>query len=175
MTLVTCVQFTSCAVHDPGMDSLSNFSYMAMAITHILGVYLYIYTCMSSAMYIEHYSLRLSVSATLCHPCAYCTDPALTKTYNGFTNSLMIICMQATCIHMQRVFLVSAFVPLYLAIRVCKSLHACVASYTRGTCACCLVMRVFVSALCMSHAWDTCGLFKLLYHISCSVCAIQIL
>ena len=36
-------------------------------------------------MYIKHYSLRLSINATLCHPSASCTDPASMKTYNDKT------------------------------------------------------------------------------------------
>ena len=124
------------AVHDPGMDSLSNFSYMAMAIAQILGVYTYTYihAC-------HHYSLRLNVSAMLCHPCASCTDAASMKTYNDKTKfyKQSYDYMYASYVHvyirMQRVFLVSPFVHYnYLATRMCKSLHVYVASYTYGTC-----------------------------------------
>ena len=46
--------------------------------------------------------------------------------------------------------LVSACVALILATRVCKILHACVASYTQVR-----FPRVFVSAVCVSHACPT--------------------
>ena len=116
----------------------------------------------------------------LYHRCAFCTNPALiapTMIKVSFINSLIyiLVCMQATqC----RSVLVSACVALYfsyIATRVCKFLHACVAPYTRVHeskistrvfCVCC-VRVTRVSHACglrvtrVGHACHTRGSFKL--------------
>ena len=108
----------------------------------------------------------------LYHRCAFCTNPALiapTMIKVSFINSLIYIytCMYASYT-MPECFSESVCrIIFYIATRVCKFLHACVAPYTRvheskistRFCVCCVrVTRVWTSCY---TPWDTRGPFKL--------------